>query len=74
MAVPPSFSTGLPTQLMTEEDIRQYFVRNGGVVKNTDIVNYFRPYLSNPAFKGNRDPSRNSHYFYYTFLAFTVLK
>lgn len=52
MAIPPSFSTGIPSQLMSEEDIRQYFVRNGGVVRNTDIVNYFRTYLSNPAIKG----------------------
>lgn len=37
---------------MSEEDIRQYFVKNGGIVKNTDIVNFFRPYLSNPAIKG----------------------
>lgn len=51
--IPPSFNSGIPTQLMTEEDVRQYFIRNGGVVKNTDIVNYFRPYLSNAAMKGN---------------------
>ncbi|CAL8148375.1 unnamed protein product [Orchesella dallaii] len=51
MAIPPSFNTGLPNQLMSEEDIRQYFIRNGGVVKNTDIVNYFRTYLSNPTIK-----------------------
>lgn len=37
---------------MKEEDIRQYFLQNGGSVRNTDIVNYFRAYLSNPAIRG----------------------
>ncbi|OXA44956.1 uncharacterized protein LOC118437964 [Folsomia candida] len=36
-------------ELMNEEDIRQYFISNGGSVRNTDIVNRFRVYLSNPA-------------------------
>ncbi|XP_021950465.1 uncharacterized protein LOC110847777 isoform X2 [Folsomia candida] len=36
---------------MKEEDIRQYFLQNGGSVRNTDIVNYFRAYLSNPAIR-----------------------
>jgi len=39
-------------QLMSEDDIRQYFIQNGGIVRNTDIVTYFRTYLSNPAIRG----------------------
>ncbi|CAG7734514.1 unnamed protein product [Allacma fusca] len=34
--------------LMSEEDVRQYFLQNNGIVRNTDIVNYFRFYLSDP--------------------------
>jgi hypothetical protein len=41
------------TPFMSEEDIKQYFIQNGGIVRNTDIVNYFRPYLSNPAVRGD---------------------
>lgn len=42
-----------PLKLMTEQDIQQYFLQNGGSVRNTDIVNYFRMYLSNPATRGD---------------------
>jgi len=38
----------LPQQFLGEEEIRQYFIHSGGIVRNTEIVSHFRPYLSHP--------------------------
>jgi hypothetical protein len=43
---------GVEAGLMSEEEVREYFVVRGGLVRNNDIVTHFRNYLANPPLRG----------------------
>ena len=36
----------------TEDSVREFLIANGGRVKNTDLVTYFKKFLNDPDRKG----------------------